>query len=122
MLQLTRRFSVHGERYKFGPYQLISVERQLLRNGDSVPITDRAFDTLLTLVGRRGHLVEKSELFAAVWKDACVEEGNLAVTVSMIRKALGDSRKAQKYIQTISKRGYRFVGTIEQVKSGNAVA
>jgi DNA-binding winged helix-turn-helix (wHTH) protein len=111
---------MRDERYKFGPYQLISIERQLLRNGDSVPITSRAFDTLLTLVGRRGHLVEKSELFATVWKDSCVEEGNLAVTVSMIRKALGDSRKDQKYIETISKRGYRFVAATKLVKSGEA--
>ena len=113
---------MRDEHYKFGPYQLISVERQLLRNGDSVPITNRAFDTLLTLVGRSGHLVEKSELFATVWKDTCVEEGNLTVTVSMLRKALGDSHKDQKYIQTISKRGYRFVATTKLVKSGHATA
>ena len=99
----------HDERYAFGPFQLISVERQLLRDGSPVPITNKAFETLLTLVGRSGHLVEKSELIAAVWKDSCVEEGNLAVTISMIRKALGDSRRDQKYIQTITKRGYRFV-------------
>jgi len=113
---------VRNERYKFGPYQLISVERQLLRNGDSVPITNKAFDTLLTLVGRSGHLVEKSELFATVWKDTCVEEGNLAVTVSMIRKALGDNRKDQKYIETISKKGYRFVATTTLVETGDATA
>src|SRR5437016_6082380 len=96
----------HDERYEFGPFQLISIERQLLRDGSPVPITDKAFETLLALVGRSGHLVEKSELIAAVWKDSCVEEGNLAVTISMIRKALGDSRRDQKYIQTITKRGY----------------
>src|SRR5438874_390446 len=99
----------HDERYEFGPFQLISIERQLLRDGSQVPITNKAFETLLALVGRSGHLVEKSELIAAVWKDSCVEEGNLAVTISMIRKALGDTRRDQKYIQTISKRGYRFV-------------
>jgi DNA-binding winged helix-turn-helix (wHTH) protein len=99
----------HDERYEFGPFQLISIERQLLRDGSPVPITDKAFEMLLALVGRSGHLIEKSELIAAVWKDSCVEEGNLAVTIFMIRKALGDSRRDQKYIQTISKRGYRFV-------------
>jgi DNA-binding winged helix-turn-helix (wHTH) protein len=99
----------HEEHYEFGPFQLISIERQLLRDGTPVPITDKAFETLLALVGRSGHLVEKSELIAAVWKDSCVEEGNLAVTICMIRKALGDSRREPKYIQTITKRGYRFV-------------
>jgi len=103
------------KRYEFGPFQLISVERQLLRDGSPVPITNKAFETLLALVGRSGHLVEKSELMAAVWKDSYVEEGNLAVTISMIRKALGDSRRDQKYIQTITKRGYRFVAATRLV-------
>jgi DNA-binding winged helix-turn-helix (wHTH) protein len=98
-----------SEGYEFGPFQLISGERQLLREGKPVPITHKAFETLLVLVGRSGHLVQKSELFASVWKDSYVEEGNLPVTISMIRRALGDSCKDQKYIQTIAKRGYRFV-------------
>ena len=105
-----------GEYYEFGPFKLICVERRLLRDGRPVTMTNKAFDTLLALVGRSGHLVKKSELFDAVWKDSCVEEGNLAVTISMLRKALGDSPKDQKYIQTITKRGYRFVACARHLK------
>ena len=70
-----------------------------------------AIRTLNVLISKNGRLVEKSELISAVWKDSFIEEGNLAVTISMIRKALGDTRKQSKYIQTVVKRGYRFIAT-----------
>jgi DNA-binding winged helix-turn-helix (wHTH) protein len=105
-----------GEYYEFGPFKLICFERRLLRDGRPVVMTNKAFDTLLALVGKSGHLVRKSELFDVVWKGSCVEEGNLAVTISMIRKALGDSPRDQKYIQTITKRGYRFVASTRHLK------
>ncbi len=69
----------------------------------------RAFDLLVLLVERRGHLIEKDELLKTVWHGSFVEEGNLSVAVSVLRKALNDDRGQHKYIETVSKRGYRFV-------------
>jgi len=101
--------------YEFGPFRIDSAERLFLREGRPVHITAKAFNTLLVLIDRRGHLVEKSDLMRAVWEDRFVEEGNLAVTISSLRKALGDDGGEQKYIQTVPKLGYRFVGEAREV-------
>jgi len=101
--------------YEFGPFQLDPSERLLLCEGQPVPMTPKAFDLLVFLVERYGHLVEKDELLKAVWHGSFVEEGNLAVTVSFLRKALNDDRDLHKYIETVSKRGYRFVAEVRQV-------
>jgi DNA-binding winged helix-turn-helix (wHTH) protein/TolB-like protein/Tfp pilus assembly protein PilF len=101
--------------YEFGPFRIDPMERQLLRSGDSVPLTAKAFDTLLILVQRSGHLVGKSELISAVWTDSFVEEGNLTVVICTLRKALGDDNSERKYIQTVAKRGYRFVGEVREI-------
>ena len=97
--------------YEFDQFQFCPGEQQLLCDGSPIPLTNKAFETLFVLISNNGHLVEKSELISAVWKDSFIEEGNLAVTISMIRKALGDNRKQSKYIQTVVKRGYRFIAT-----------
>jgi DNA-binding winged helix-turn-helix (wHTH) protein len=102
--------------YEFGPFRIDPPERLLVRQGHSVPVTPKAFDILVTLIQRNGHLVEKSQLMEAVWGDSFVEEGNLAVAISVLRKALGDDiGKDRKYIQTVAKRGYRFVGDVREV-------
>jgi DNA-binding winged helix-turn-helix (wHTH) protein/TolB-like protein/Tfp pilus assembly protein PilF len=101
--------------YEFGPFQLDPAERLLLCDGHGVPVTPKAFDLLVVLVERCGHLVEKDELLSAVWPGSFVEEGNLSVTVSFLRKTLKDDRGLHKYIETVSKRGYRFVGDVRQV-------
>ena len=101
--------------YEFGPFQLDPPERLLLCEGHPVPMTPKAFDLLVVLVERGGHLVEKDELLKAVWHGSFVEEGNLPVTVSFLRKALNDDRGLHKYIETVSKRGYRFVAEVRQV-------
>ena len=101
--------------YEFGPFQLDPPERLLLCDGQPVPMTPKAFDLLVVLVERGGHLVEKDELLKTVWRGSIVEEGNLSVTVSFLRKALNDDRGLHKYIETVSKRGYRFVADVRQV-------
>jgi DNA-binding winged helix-turn-helix (wHTH) protein/TolB-like protein/Tfp pilus assembly protein PilF len=75
----------------------------------------KAFELLVVLVERRGHLVEKDELLKAVWRGSFVEEGNVSVAISVLRKALNDDRGLHKYIETVSKRGYRFVADVRQV-------
>src|SRR5579872_5565071 len=107
--------------YEFGPFQLDPPERMLLCEGKPVSLPPKAFDLLLALVDRSGHLVEKDELMRIVWPGSFVEEGNLAVTVSLIRKALNDDRGHHKYIETVSKRGYRFVAEVKRLED-NALA
>ena len=100
--------------YEFGPYQLDPPERLLLCDGHPVSLTPKAFDLLLALVDRSGHLVEKDELLRIVWPDSFVEEGNLSVTISLLRKALNDDRGNHRYIETVSKKGYRFVADVKR--------
>jgi DNA-binding winged helix-turn-helix (wHTH) protein/TolB-like protein/Flp pilus assembly protein TadD len=99
----------HGYQYAFGPFLLKPAEHELLRNGEPIPLTPKTFEVLLVLVENRGRLLEKEELIRAVWRDVFVEEGNLCVTVSLLRKAFGDGHP---YIQTVSKHGYRFVAEV----------
>ncbi len=101
--------------YEFGAFQLDPSERLLLGAGHPIPITPKAFDLLVVLVERAGHLVDKEELLKAVWPGSFVEEGNLAVTVSALRKALNDDRGQHRYIETVSKRGYRFVADVKEI-------
>jgi DNA-binding winged helix-turn-helix (wHTH) protein/TolB-like protein/Flp pilus assembly protein TadD len=104
------------ELYEFGPFRIDPSERLLLREGQPVSVTSKAFDALLVLIRRSGHLVEKSELMTAVWGRSFVEEGNLTVAISTIRKALGDDGgDGRKYIQTVARRGYRFLGEVHGV-------
>ena len=100
------------ESYEFDGFRLIPGEGLLLRNGEPVPLTPKAFETLLFLVRRRGHLVQKAELMDNVWGDAFVEENAVSKCVWSIRNALGEDPKSAKYIQTVPKRGYRFVADV----------
>jgi TolB-like protein/DNA-binding winged helix-turn-helix (wHTH) protein/Tfp pilus assembly protein PilF len=106
--------------YEFGPFRLDAGERLLLREGDGVPLTPKAFDLLLALVEHHGHLLEKDELLKKVWPDAFVEEANLSYNISLIRKTLGDGENGQRYIETVPKRGYRFMASVKQVAEGEA--
>src|SRR6202162_6030470 len=101
--------------YEFGPFQLDPPERLLLCDGQPVPVPPKEVGLLVFLVGRSGHLVEKDELLKSVWHGSFVEEGNLSVTISVLRKALNDDRGTHKYIETVSKRGYRFVADVRRV-------
>jgi DNA-binding winged helix-turn-helix (wHTH) protein len=96
--------------FQFGDFVLVPRERLLLRENEPVPLTGKAFDLLLVLVRRSGQLVSKDELLQEVWPGRFVEEVNLSVNVSAMRKALGPNGAA--FIQTVSKRGYRFVAPV----------
>ena len=100
--------------YEFGPFRLDPVKRLLLRGSVSVPLTQKAFDTLLVLVQNSERVVNKDELMRLVWPDTIVEENNLTQSISLLRKALGESRKDHRYIVTIQGRGYRFVADVEE--------
>jgi DNA-binding winged helix-turn-helix (wHTH) protein len=90
----------------------------LLREGKPVPITPKVFDLLQVLAQHQGHLLEKEELMRAVWPDAVVEEANLSANISILRKALGDGINGQVLIETVPKRGYRFIAPVREEDSG----
>ena len=100
--------------YEFGPFTLDMDERQLLWGSDIVPLTPKAFDTLVVLVENSGHVLTKEELIQKVWPDSFVEENNLAQNISILRKALGESAMGLKFIETVTKRGYRFVADVKK--------
>jgi DNA-binding winged helix-turn-helix (wHTH) protein/Flp pilus assembly protein TadD len=95
--------------FEFGDFVLAPMERLLLRGGESIPLTAKAFDLLVTLVRRGGHLVSKDDLLRTVWPDTVVEEVNLTVNISVLRKALGRGENGRDMIQTVPAHGYRFV-------------
>ena len=95
--------------YQFGEFTLDTDQRVLLREGKPLTLTPKVFDTLLILVENGGRLVEKEELMSRLWPETFVEEANLTFNVQQLRKALGDNARAPVYIETITKRGYRFI-------------
>ena len=98
--------------YEFGPFRLVPDERQLLRDNQVLELTPKAFDLLVVLVENRGHLVAKDALLEQIWPDSFVEESNLSVKMSALRRVLGEGPRDQQYVQTISGRGYRFVAEV----------
>ena len=103
-----------NELYEFGSFLLNPQERLLLCDGRPVSLTPKAFELVLVLVERSGRLVEKDELLRIVWPDVAVEEGNLTVMVSHLRKALGDDRGTHAFIETVPRHGYRFVAPVKR--------
>ena len=101
-----------GPCYEFGPFRLDVSEHMLLRDGQHVPLTPKILDVLRVLVQNHGHLVEKESLLKEIWPDSFVEEGTLNRSVSVLRRALGDSPSGHQYVETVPKRGYRFVAPV----------
>src|SRR5580700_3810432 len=101
--------------FEFGRFRLDRSERFLFQDGAAVPLTPRLFETLQILVENSGHVVEKKELMQRVWNNVAVEENNLTQSISALRKILGDNLDGQKFIETIPKRGYRFVAPVKEV-------
>ncbi|MGA8185040.1 MAG: winged helix-turn-helix domain-containing protein [Terriglobia bacterium] len=87
----------------------------MTREGYTVPLRGRVFDTLCTLVARHGCLVTKDELMAAVWPDSVVEETNLNHNICVLRRALGEKATGQKYVETVPRQGYRFVAEVKEL-------
>ncbi len=102
--------------FNFGNFTLDLERRLLLRDGEPVPLTPKAFDTLALLVRRRGHVVGKDELLEAIWADAFVEESTIAQNVFTLRKALGQKNTENQFIETVPKHGYRFIGDVKAIE------
>src|SRR5260221_13469265 len=101
----------------FGPFRLSTAERLLEKNGVRVRLGSRALDILIALVERPAEVVSKKELFARVWPDLVVDEGNLRYHVSALRKALDEGRSDTRYVTNVSGRGYCFVRPISRAAS-----
>lgn len=104
-----------GHHYEFGRFRLDADGRVLFRDGDRIPLAPKAVDILTTLVENSGATVTRHELLARIWSEAAVEEGTLSSHISLLRKALGP-----QFIETIPKRGYRFIGTVRAAPAGAA--
>jgi Tol biopolymer transport system component/DNA-binding winged helix-turn-helix (wHTH) protein len=102
---------VNGAVFEFGEFHLDTAERVLRRHGAVVPLTPKAVSLLELLVSREGSVVSRTEMIDKLWPDTYVEEANLTVTISMLRKALGES-----YIRTIPKRGYTFAVPVRRIE------
>ena len=101
--------------YVFGPFRLDAQRRLLMRGDAVVKLAPKVFETLLALVEGRARILEKAELMQHLWPNTFVEEGNLTLHISTLRKALGETLDQHRYIVTVPGRGYRFVADVTQV-------
>src|SRR5580700_8429776 len=109
-----------GHAISFGPFRLLPARRLLLEGDTPVRLGSRAFDILATLVERTGEIVGKEELIARAWPKTFVEEANLKIQVSALRRALGDGQGGRRFIATVPGRGYNFVASISVAESPRA--
>jgi len=98
--------------YEFGPFLLDSAQHLLFKNGEVIGLAPKAVETLVVLVENHGQLVEKEDLMKVVWPDTFVEESNLTVHVSALRKVFQEQADGDSYIETVPRRGYRFVAPV----------
>lgn len=108
-------FAPRREIYEFGPFRLDPVERLLFRDGQSIPLPHKLFETLLFLVESDGRLIEKEEFMRRLWPDTFVEDVTLAQNISLLRKALGENGAGAGLIQTVPKKGYRFFPAVKVI-------
>ena len=104
-----------GTVFEFGEFRLDAANKLLLRAGEIVPLTPKAFDVLLALAEGCGRTLSKEELMRAAWPETFVEEANLTVNIHTLRKALGENGGGRPYIETVPKRGYRFTADVRLV-------
>jgi DNA-binding winged helix-turn-helix (wHTH) protein/tetratricopeptide (TPR) repeat protein len=103
--------------FLFGPFQLDVGERLLLREGEIVSLTRKAFETLALLVQNSGHVLQKEEMMNIIWPDSFVEEATLAQNIFTLRRVLGESPMQAQYIETVPRLGYRFIAKVNQLQA-----
>ncbi len=108
--------------YRFGEFTLDADQRVLLRDGKPLLLAPKVLETLLTLVQEGGRIIEKEELMKRLWPDTFVEESNLTYCIVQLRKTLGDEARHPRYIETIPKRGYRFIVDVDAAQTSERVA
>lgn len=108
--------SLNNRLYRFGEFTVDAEQRVLLRHGKPLLLAPKVLETLLTLVQNGGRIIEKEELMKRLWPDTFVEESNLTYCIVQLRKTLGDEARHPRYIETIPKRGYRFIIDVEETQ------
>lgn len=108
--------------YDFGDFRLDLAEKILVRSGKPIPITPKVYQTLCVLLEDAGRLIEKDELMRRIWQDRFVEESNLTFNIKMLRKALGDAAQKPTFIETVPRRGYRFIAEVRRVAAETEAA
>ncbi|MFN2532910.1 MAG: winged helix-turn-helix domain-containing protein, partial [Pyrinomonadaceae bacterium] len=103
--------------YEFGDYRFDMDQRTLTRDGAIVSVTPKATEILLMLLKNAGQIVEKEELMQEVWPESFVEEANVSQNIFTLRRALAESRADAKYIETVARRGYRFIAPVKRIAS-----
>src|SRR5471030_2521879 len=106
-----------GQVISFGPFRLLASQRLLLEGDRPVRLGSRAFDILVALLEHPGEVVDKEQLIARAWPQTFVEEANLKIQVSALRRALGDGQRGNRYILTVPGRGYNFVAAVRREKA-----
>jgi Tol biopolymer transport system component/DNA-binding winged helix-turn-helix (wHTH) protein len=100
--------------YRFEEFTIDREQKVLLRNGSRLAVAPKVFDTLLILIDNSGRIVEKEELMRRLWPDTFVEESNLTFNIQQLRKALGDNAREPRFIETVARRGYRFIAEVTE--------
>ena len=101
--------------YEFGPFRMDPDESLLLRDGSPVYLKPKVFETLLLLVENRGRVLDRETLMQSLWQDTFVEEANLTVNISQLRKTLSQAPNGDQFIETVPRRGYRFAAKVREV-------
>ena len=105
--------------YRFGEFIVDTDQKVLLRQDKELPLTPKLFETLLILVENSGRIVQKEQFMERLWPHTFVEEANLTSNIQQLRKSLGDNARQPHYIETVTKRGYRFIADVQRVETGN---
>ena len=105
--------------YEFEDFRFDAEHLMLYRRGESIPLAPKAAETLLVFIERRGQIVSKEELIEQIWPDAFVEESNLFLYLSVLRKILGNQKSGTPYLETLRRRGYRFNGSVQLISDGS---
>lgn len=114
--------TMEGPHYQFGSFRLYPLEQLLLREDTPIPLAPKAFEILVALIASHGHLVTREALMQTVWAGSFVEETNLTVNISLLRKILGNMAADRPWIATVPKRGYRFDGPVAYHTASDGVA
>lgn len=114
-MHFTMQKDIDSRVYEFSGFRLEVAQRRLLYRGESIPLKPKILDLLLYLVETRGQLIGKDDLMREVWPDTVVEENNITVSISHLRKILGEDRLNPKFIETVPRRGYRFVAEVTEL-------
>ncbi|HEX6717337.1 MAG TPA: winged helix-turn-helix domain-containing protein, partial [Pyrinomonadaceae bacterium] len=105
--------------YRFGDFIVDTDQKVLLRQDKALPLTPKLFETLLILVENSGRIVQKEQFMERLWPHTFVEEANLTSNIQQLRKSLGDNARQPHYIETVTKRGYRFIANVQRVEPHN---